>query len=356
MRERIERLQARLPGIPLDAFLAVQPENRRYLTGFTGTNGLVLVTPREAILITDFRYAEQAPQQAPHCRVEVYNIEQGLVARLAELVAAAGVQRIGIEAEFLPVGQYQAYTKALREPSARLVPTSGLVESLRIVKDARELAAIQEAAALTDAALAYACEQHGPGSSERQLAWTIERFMRERGADNVSFPPIVAAGSNGAMPHHRPDDQPVKAGEPVVIDIGAIVDGYCSDLTRTIYWGAASEKFRTIYRIVRQAQEAAIAALRPGVKCAEIDSVAREHIRQAGYGDRFGHGLGHGVGLQIHEAPPVRPAAETVLQAGMVVTIEPGIYLPGWGGVRIEDLLVVEPDGARLLSHAPKFD
>lgn len=357
MNAQLSALRQKMAGQKLDAMLVTQAENRRYLSGFTGSAGYLCITAMYAHLATDSRYWEQVGQQAPDFTLA--KIEAGKSNQLfADLVRAAGATRVGYEAGDLTVATYRDLQKALRPDRARaiarLVPTKGLVEGLRAIKDAAELALIERAVALGDAAFAYGVRRMKPGLTEKQAAWEIERYLREHGAEGVAFELIVASGPNGALPHARPSDRVIQAGEPIVIDMGCRVDGYNSDLTRTIVLGEPGEKFREVYAIVLQAQLAAEAALRAGPKGKEIDAVARQIIVDAGYGEYFGHGLGHGVGLAVHEEPGLGKLGEKPLQPNMVCTIEPGIYLPGEFGVRIEDMAVVTADGCRVLTKAKK--
>jgi Xaa-Pro aminopeptidase len=357
MNARLSALRQKMAGQKLDAMLVTQAENRRYLSGFTGSAGYLFITATQAHLATDSRYWEQVGQQAADFTLA--KIEAGKSNQLfAELVRAAGATRVGYEAGDLTVATYRDLQKALRPDRARalarLVPTKGLVEGLRAIKDAAELALIERAVALGDAAFAYGVRRMKPGLTEKQAAWEIERYLREHGAEGVAFELIVASGPNGALPHARPSDRVIQAGEPIVIDMGCRVDGYNSDLTRTIVLGEPGEKFREVYAIVLKAQLAAEEALRAGPKGKEIDAVARQIIVDAGYGEYFGHGLGHGVGLAVHEEPGLGKLGEKPLQPNMVCTIEPGIYLPGEFGVRIEDMAVVTADGCRVLTKAKK--
>ncbi len=367
MNPRLSALRQKMAGQKLDAMLVTQAENRRYLSGFTGSAGYLFITATQAHLATDSRYWEQVGQQAADFALAKIEASKSSSQLFADLVRTAGANRVGYEAGDVTVATYRDLQKALRPdrargpkvgrpagPIARLVPTKGLVEGLRAVKDAAELALIEQAVALGDAAFAYGVRRMKPGMTEKQAAWEIERYLREHGAEGVAFELIVAGGPNGAMPHARPSERVIQAGEPIVIDMGCRVDGYNSDLTRTIVLGEPGAKFREVYAIVLKAQLAAEAALRAGPKGKEIDAVARQIIVEAGYGDYFGHGLGHGVGLAVHEEPGLGKLGEKALQPNMVCTIEPGIYLPGEFGVRIEDMAVVTADGCRVLTTAKK--
>lgn len=352
MKARVEKLRQELPEKGLEAVLISNAHNRSYLSGFVGTAGFLLITPQEAILATDFRYVEQASLQAPDFKI--HRIEGEVEKWFPGLAAQVGVQRIGFEAEDVSFATHRRLKDAVAEARVELVPTDGLVEQLRAIKDDAELGHIQRAIALADAAFEHVAAGMRPSMTERQVAWELERFIRENGGEGVSFELIVAAGPNGAKPHHHPTDRPIGRGEPVVMDLGAIAGGYCSDLTRTVCMGEPDSTFEKIYDIVLGAQLAAIATVGVGMTGEQADGLARKVILEAGYGDNFGHGLGHGVGLEIHEHPRLGKASSDVLKDGMVVTIEPGIYLTGWGGVRIEDMVVLENGRARVLTRAPK--
>jgi len=344
--------------LSVEAVLVTQAENRRYLSGYTGSAGTLLVTSSQALLITDFRYYEQVSQQAPAFTLVKQN--KTFKQALRQAVQAAGAKTIAFESRDVSVGLYQDMRDALAGRGERLivelVPASDLVEPLRVVKDEDEIAAIARAARIADAALAAALPHFAAGMSEIEAAWQIERRMRELGAQGVGFELIVASGPNSALPHARPSSRPLQEGEPIVIDIGARVDGYVSDMTRTICLGKPGARFRKIYDIVLRAQLGALAGIKAGLDGKAADALARDVITQAGFGKKFGHGLGHGVGLQVHEQPRLSHllTEPKPLQAGNVVTVEPGIYLPGWGGVRIEDLVVVTDAGVRNLTGSPK--
>jgi Xaa-Pro aminopeptidase len=355
---RLERLRARLADLGLEAVLITQAENRRYVSGFTGSTGTLLISATQALFITDFRYYEQVGRQSP----EFTLVKQSKTFKdaLRQAVRQLGAKSIAFESRDVSVGLYEDMREALAGRGdtliADMLPAADIVEPLRAIKDEGEIAAIAGAAQLADAALAGALAVFAAGMTELEAAWEIERRMRDLGAQGVGFELIVASGPNSALPHHRPGDRPLQTGEPIVIDIGARVDGYVSDLTRTICLGKATAKFKRIYDIVLQAQQAALAAIKAGPDGKTVDAVARDIITRAGFGKKFGHGLGHGVGLHVHEQPRLSPMVKEPkpLVAGNVVTVEPGIYLPGWGGVRIEDLVVVTEAGIRNLSGSPK--
>ena len=335
----------------LGALIVTDLANVRYLTGYVGSNGIALVGPRGRKLVTDSRYAVAAREQARG--VEVVIGRRDLLGDVAAaLPSVAGEGPAGVEAESLTLARHARLAAMLE--GVVLEPTTGLVETLREVKDPGELEAMREAAAVVDRALAAVLARGIVGRSEREVAFALHAAMLDEGAERPSFDTIVAAGPRGARPHAVPGPEPIPAGTLVVIDLGAVVDGYCSDMTRTVATGPLPDRLAEIYAVCLRAQEAAVAAARGGMGAAELDAVARAVIADAGYADAFGHGLGHGVGLAIHEAPGVRPESGASLRAGMAVTIEPGIYLEGEGGVRIEDLVMLGDEGCEVLSGAPK--
>jgi Xaa-Pro aminopeptidase len=336
----------------LDALLVGQPENRRYISGFTGSTAWLLISQDAAIIATDSRYWEQAQSECPDYALAQVRVRPELL--LPEMLAQTGARRVGFESQHATYAEVEACRTAA--PDYEWIPAADLILELRAVKDEAEIAAMRRAIRLADEALAAALAQMRPGMMERDVAWLIESYMRTHGAQGASFDTIVACGPNGARPHARAGDAPIVAGEPVVIDMGAMLDGYCSDLTRTVCLGEPNdpERFWSVYQTVLRAQLAAEAAIAPGKSGREVDAVARDLIGAAGYGENFGHGLGHGVGLAIHESPRLSMHFDSALAAGHFVTVEPGIYLPGWGGVRIEDIVLVTADGVEVLTGAPK--
>jgi len=346
-------IQQQEPSI--DGLLVMESENRRFLSGFTGSAGQLLFTAGASVLLTDFRYVEQAGAQAPD--FEVVKTEGHAWPIAGEQAARLGVRRLGFESEAMTVDQHTRLREALNEkaPGVELVALRGFVEDVRQVKDAAEIALIREAVLIADRALEAVGAGLRPGVTEREVAWRLEVDMRERGADGVSFPIIVAAGPNGAMPHHRPSDKVIKAGEPIVIDMGCRYKGYCSDMTRTLVLGDPDAQFWSVYTTVLRAQQACEDGLKAGMLGTEGDLLARNVITAAGHGEHFGHGTGHGVGLAIHENPYLSPSrGEMTLREGTVVTVEPGIYVPGWGGVRIEDMVVIGTVRSQILTTAHK--
>jgi Xaa-Pro aminopeptidase len=358
LHDRRATLLAALAAQNLDAFLVTHPHNRRYLSGFTGedmppldTAGVLLVTPYEAILLTDSRFDIQAADEFAGGTVRVRGPR--LIESLAEQIRGLGVHRIGFEAQHLLYSHYEDLHTAL--PEVELVPTRGLIDKQRTVKDEAELALLRHAVAISDQAFDEVSAQIQPGMTEKQVARLIEARMIELGAEGPAFSTIVASGPNAAMPHAIPGDRAIQAGEPIVIDMGARYHGYNSDMTRTIVLGEPDARFKEIYNIVLRAHLDSEVAARSGVSGVAVDAAARDVIKAAGYGDNFGHGTGHGIGLEVHEGPRAAAAStDESLDAGVVISIEPGIYLPGWGGVRIEDLVLLGPDGAEVLTQARK--
>ncbi|MBE3563203.1 MAG: aminopeptidase P family protein [Hydrogenibacillus schlegelii] len=348
--ERLIRLQERLRAEGLSALVVTHGPNRRYLTGFTGSAGLVVVLQDRAVLITDFRYEEQALAEAIGVQVDIA-AGGGYWDRAAEHLKAAGARRIGFEAEHLSVAHFRLLSEAA---PGEWVPASGLVEALRAVKEAGEIERIRAACRLADLGVTYALEIARPGMTERELALELESFLRRQGAEGIAFPTIVASGERGSLPHGTASDRPIGDGELVTLDFGIVVEGYVSDITRTFAVGRPPERLVEVYEVVRRAQEAALQAVRPGVLAREVDRAARAAIEAAGYGPYFGHSTGHGIGLEVHEKPALSSRSEEALRPGMVVTVEPGIYLPGLGGVRIEDDVLVTEAGAEVLTLATK--
>ncbi|MCC3373376.1 Xaa-Pro peptidase family protein [Cohnella sp. REN36] len=348
---RVRRLRELLSSLGGEAILITNAVNRRYLTGFTGSSGVVLVTESHAALLTDFRYREQAPQQA--VGFEIVEHAAGIYATVAELLKKWGVAKLLFEDQHVTFAAYTSIREQLQP--VELIPAGMPVEQLRMVKDEGEIAVIQDAADIADQAFAHILSHLKPGVTERQIALELEFFMRSLGASGTSFETIVASGERSAMPHGVASDRVIGSGEFVTLDYGASYQGYVSDLTRTVVVGPASDKHREIYGIVLESQLYALEHLKPGMTGREGDALTRDIITRYGYGDHFGHGTGHGIGMEIHEAPRLSHlAADTILSPGHVVTVEPGIYLPGFGGVRIEDDVVLTDTGVKILTHSPK--
>ena len=352
---RAARLRGRFEPEGIDALLVTRLPNVRYLTDFSGSAAVLLVGPDEIVFVTDGRYAEQAADQLGAAglpaRIEVRASQADQRGVMRD--AADGYGRLGLEAHGVTWAQQRAFATDWFA-GAELVPTENLVEDLRRVKEPAEVARINAACAIADDALGVVAPRLAEGPTERDVALWLEVEMRDRGATGTSFDTIVASGPNGAKPHARPSDRSIAVGEPIVIDFGCVVDGYCSDMTRTLSVGDPGVEARRVYEVVRDAQQWGRNAVSAGVDCAQVDKACRDVIDTAGWGDAFVHGTGHGVGLEIHEAPRVAATARDTLATGYVVTVEPGVYLPGTGGVRIEDTLVVTDDGAEVLTRFPK--
>lgn len=350
MKRRVEKMAALLAEKNIDAMLVMQPENRYYLSGFSGSTGVLLITPGSSYLCTDFRYTEQAEAESPH--LQVVKVTETFADTLVEMKERAGFSTLAFESDYINYKLYHTFRDKL--PGVELVPLDGAVEKLRRVKDSDELAAIAESMAMLDSGFQYICGIIRPGMSEKEVALELEIFLRRRGAAGKSFPFIVASGARSSLPHGEASDRVIQPGDVVTLDFGVIKNHYCSDMTRTVAVGSPPPDMKQIYGIVLEAQLAGLQAVRAGVPASAVDRAAREVIESHGYGEYFGHGTGHGVGLAVHEAPRLSARDDTVLEKGMVVTVEPGIYLPGRGGVRIEDSVVVERDGCRLLTRSPK--
>ena len=343
------KLQGWLRIQEMDALLICKRENVRYFSGFAGSAGVLVVTESQRKLFTDFRYIEQATETAPDFQV-VRSNKLPLDAA-AEFLASPEYHRIGFEGEFLTVAEFNRLTDKISQERW----SSASLDGLRAVKTSKEIEKITEAAMVTDVAFQKVLPLIRPGIKESDIAAALEYEMRKRGSEKPSFDTIVASGLRAALPHGVASDRTLAAGDFVVVDFGAVCEGYHSDMTRTVCVGTATERQRQVYDTVLRAQMTGLAAVRSGALCREVDQAGRKIIEEAGYGDYFGHGLGHCVGLAIHENPRLSMlAGEARLEAGMVVTVEPGIYLPGWGGVRIEDLIVVTEDGCRILSQTDK--
>ncbi|GAW28455.1 Xaa-Pro peptidase family protein [Carboxydocella sp. ULO1] len=350
MNSRVHKLRQYLQQEKLEGYLVNRPENRRYLSGFTGSNGWLLITEKDTLLLTDFRYLEQAAAQAEGW--QVIDLGNQPMEKLVQTIRETGISNVGFEADFLPYKQGQTLQEKLKP--LELVAREGLVERLRWLKDEQELALIEKAVHIADQAFERLLPVIKPGISELELALELEFILRRLGSEGLAFPSIVASGPRSSLPHATPSQRQLQAGDFLKLDFGAVWQGYHSDMTRTVVLGKATAEQKKVYETVLAAQLQALAVIRPGLTGREVDKVARDLISAAGYGRNFGHGLGHSLGLVIHEEPRLSPQGDVTLAPGMVLTVEPGIYLPGWGGVRIEDVVVVTPEGCRVLTKAPK--
>ncbi|MBI5903320.1 MAG: aminopeptidase P family protein [Deltaproteobacteria bacterium] len=346
---RLRRLRSLLEGHRIDAVLVTDIKNIRYLAGFTGSSAYLVVTVDTGYFITDSRYAGQAALEVKGFRIRQCRKALDLI---KEIVASLKVKRLGFESNNLNYAAYLKVRKALK--GVRLKPTPGLLTGLRAGKDRFEAQRIRDSARLLDSGYEKAEEFLRPGVAEKTAALEIETFLKRAGADAMAFDTIVASGLRSALPHGKASDKKIRKGELVVLDMGVCLNGYNSDETRTFGVGRPSLKLREIYDVVRGAQELAIEKVRPGVAAKEVDSAARARIEKKGYGGFFGHGTGHGVGLDVHEAPTIGPASRETLEEGMVITVEPGIYVPGLGGARIEDMALVVRGGCEILTRTPK--
>jgi Xaa-Pro aminopeptidase len=346
MNPRVERLRAGLDSLGAASFLVTRPVNVRYLTGFESSNAALAVGADRLVLATDGRYVEAARELGG---VEVVQAERDLLAWLGERLGELAVAPVAFEADHITVAGH----RSLAAGGVELVPTTEVVVGLRAVKDGEELAAVRRAARVTDDAYARLAQEPLVGRTEAEVAWWLERALRDEGADRLAFPPIVASGPNAALPHHHPGPRRIGAGETVIVDAGAQVGGYCSDCTRTFATGPLPDELQRAYALCRSAQETSLAAVRAGAVASELDGIARSRIEESGLAPVL-HGLGHGVGLEVHELPVLRPSSPEALAAGNVVTVEPGVYLAGRGGVRIEDLVVVGANGPEVLSSFTK--
>lgn len=352
-RFRREKLARLLRPEKIDAFLITNPTNVRYLTGFSGEDAFLLVAGDRAILLSDGRFSTQLAEECPGLETHIRSVGQLMTDAIEHVVSGLGIRKLGFEAPALSVAQYETIREKL--PTIDLKALTDRVENLREIKDREELSAIREAIAQAERAFGMLRNGLRPGEPEKDVADTLESYLRRCGATGASFPPIVAVGARSALPHARPTpDARIGDADFVLIDWGATGWPYKSDLTRVLVTGKVTPKFEKVYRTVLAAQERGIAAIRPGVPAKDVDAEARSVIEEAGFGRFFSHGLGHGLGMDIHEAPRLRAGSEGPLRPGMVVTVEPGIYLPGWGGIRIEDDILVTPDGCEVLTHVPR--
>lgn len=350
MLQRVEKVRGKIPQ-EVDGVLVTQPENRRWVTGFTGSSGLAIIGRKgQPVFLTDFRYTEQADMQCTGYEI----VKQGdkIEEDILRIVRSLGIKSLGFEKDFVSVAYYEKLVAGLK--GIELVGLDDIIVQLRAVKDSQEIELLAQAEAIGDKAFTHILGFLRPGLSERQVALELERHMQDQGASGISFDFIVASGPRSAMPHGVASQRIIGKNEFVKMDFGCVYKGYCSDMTRTVVVGKADAKHKEIYNIVLEAQMAALAGIKAGITGREADALARDVITAQGYGDNFGHGLGHGVGLAIHELPRVSFLSDNILEANNIVTAEPGIYLPGWGGVRIEDMVVVEDGGNRNLTFSTK--
>jgi len=355
MEQRIASLRRRFRSLGVANFLVKRLSNIRWLCGYTGSNGILLVTGRDAHFITDGRYTNQAREQIRGAQVHIYsggaNVADAFIKELKTNRTIKFRGRIGIEAPFMTVDFYQLLKRTF--PNCGLMETENIIEDLMMRKDESEIKSIRKAVKITDEVFKAILPQIKPGAIERDLAAEIIYLSMKSGAQNA-FDPIIASGPRSALPHGIASDRKIGKNEFVTVDMGCFLDGYPSDMTRTVVVGRANPKQREIYQLVHEAQARAIAAVKSGARCSDVDAVARDYITGAGYGDNFTHGLGHGLSLEVHGRPTVSKISKTVLKPGMVVTIEPGIYIDGFGGVRIEDDVLVTENGCEVLNRTPK--
>lgn len=360
LKVRHKAVRAAMKELNLDGLLLTHPPDLHYLTNFTGDDSVGLITHKDLFLVTDFRYKEQAQIEAAWLNISMRDAKMSDA--LAKLFKENPLKRVGFEANFTTVGQIDAITKSLKENKngsggPELVPLENVMLTIRKVKDDHEIDLIRKSVAVAEEAFEAVRDEIKPGQTENYLAGLLIMELRSRGASGTSFPPIVATGSNSSLPHYRPSDDKteIEKDQPCLVDWGAVLNGYCSDLTRTLLIGHVPHKIREAYKVVYDSQLAAIKFLRPGVTTMQADRVARDVIEKAGYGNEFGHGLGHGIGREIHELPSLRKTGgEEELRPGMIITVEPGIYIPGVGGVRIEDDVLITHSGCEVLSTLDK--
>jgi len=346
---RLKKLRQELKKQDIDVFLITVPANRFYLSGFDGSAGFLMVGKYKAILVTDFRYLEQAEEQSSH--LEIHPMKNHISETVAFLVNREGWSSLGFEGEHISYYNYKWLAERVKVP---LIPLRQKVEKIRAIKESGELHLIKQAAGLTDKAFKIICSQVRPGIKEKDLAAELEHILKKSGGDKPAFQYIVASGPRSARPHGVASDKKLAEGEFVIFDFGVTVGGYASDMSRTLFVGKPAEKHLEIWKVVMEAQQAAINILRAGVNGAKVDAAARKVMGKKGWSENFGHGLGHGVGIEPHEAPLLSPKGKEKLVSGMVVTVEPGIYFKGWGGVRIEDMVLVTDDGCEVLTHSAR--
>ncbi len=349
MDERLSNFRKTLKDNAVDAMLITNPVNRRYLSRFEGSSGVLLISSDEAFLVTDFRYTEQAANQARE--FTIHRWQDDLYKNLAPIIKEAGWDKLGFEAKDIVFSTYKDMNEKL---PAELIPVEDAVEKLRLRKSEAEIETMRSGARILDRAYEFILSAVKPGRVEKELALELEIYLLKQGAEERAFQFIVASGERGAMPHGTASEKRMQEGDLVTIDYGAVFDGYATDMTRTLVLGKADQKQQEIYNLVLEAQQEAVRAVKPGLKASDLDAVARNIIDSSGYANYFGHGLGHGIGLETHEQPVLNPRSSTVLEPGMMVTIEPGIYIRDWGGVRIEDMVVITGSGGETLTASPR--
>ncbi|MGM0437114.1 MAG: M24 family metallopeptidase [Bacillota bacterium] len=350
MKKRIEKIRSLMEKEGIDSLLITTDVNRFYLSGFTGSSGYILFTPEKNYFITDFRYTEQAKNQTNG--FEILEFNKNIPERIAEILNKNNSKKLGFESKNVTYNKYKEYKSKFN--GIDLISTEDLVKNLRKVKDEEEIDKIKKAIEITDNAFNHILDFIEEGKTEREVALELEYFMKQAGGEKNAFDFIVASGKRSSMPHGVASDKKLKKGDFITMDFGTFYEGYCSDMTRTVVLGEVSDKQRKIYNIVLKAQKEVINKIKAGMSGKEADAIARDIIEDAGYGDNFGHGLGHGIGVEVHESPRASYKSDDVLKEGMVVTDEPGIYIPDWGGVRIEDDLLVTEDGCEVLNNSPK--
>lgn len=358
IEQRVQEFRSRLKKNKIDSFLVLNQSNRRFLSGFTAHDtgmeesaGALIITQNELFLLTDSRFEIQAANEAPGFEIRCY--KTGLQELIPGILGSMDYKKIGFEGSRLSYAAYCRIKESFNANNVKteFIPADIIVDDLRVIKSDDEVELIRKSLAIAEAAYLKILKKVQPGLTEKDIAWELEKQIRESGAEGLSFPSIVASGPNSALPHAIPGDRTIRKNEPLLFDWGAVFNGYCSDTSRTVVLGKPDATFLTLYKILFEAQRLAIEAIKPGVSTKTIDGLARGHIAKNGYEKHFGHGLGHGVGLEIHEAPRLSPLKESVLEKGMIVTVEPGIYLPEWGGIRLENMVLVTADGAEVLNN-----
>lgn len=346
---KITKLRGLLEEKGLDAILVTNPINRKYISGFTGTAGVAIVSKDATRFITDFRYIEQATEQAEHFTIIEH--KSAIESEIKNQLTALNIKSLGFEKDDVTYASFQRYEKTLE---VNLVPVSGLIEKIRLIKSPEELRILKRAGEIADAAYEHIQAYIKPGVREIEIANELEFFMRKQGATSSSFDMIVASGYRSALPHGVASEKEIQSGELVTMDYGALYNGYCSDITRTVAVGQISDELKNIYDTVLEAQLRGVKGIKPGMTGKEADALTRDYITEKGYGEYFGHSTGHGLGLEVHEEPRLSHLSESILEPGMVVTVEPGIYIPSVGGCRIEDDIVITETGNKRLTNATK--